>query len=134
MLSVSYRARKRVRNGERKPTLGSSEVNNIPVLLEHVHLLDRLDGLDVELLERGLQLLVVGAGGLVDFLRFPARGSFPSVEYVLVCEDGRAAFELSLVARLEVTYPGSRFSVSFMQHRDSVLLTSNVRKPRVGLK
>lgn len=32
-------------------TLGSSEVDNVSVLLEHVHLLDGLDGLHVELLE-----------------------------------------------------------------------------------
>ena len=53
-------------------------MDNIPILLEHIHLLNRLDWLDVELLERGLQFLVVGAGGLMDFLLFPAWGAFPS--------------------------------------------------------
>ena len=40
-------------------------MDDVPVLLEHVDLLDGLDGLDVELLQRGLKLLVVraGAGG-----------------------------------------------------------------------
>ena len=105
MLSVSYSAGKRVGDQESKLAFGGSEVDDIPVLLEHVHLLDCLDGLDVELLERGLQLLVVGAGGLVDFLRFPARGSLPSIEYVLVCEDTLAALRLRLGAGLQVTYP-----------------------------
>lgn len=43
-------------------TLGGGEVNNVAVALEHVDLLDGLDGLDVELLEGLLELLVVGAG------------------------------------------------------------------------
>jgi hypothetical protein len=54
-------------------------VDDVAVALEHVDLLDRLDGLDVELLERGLQLLVIGAGALVDLLDLPARGAFASV-------------------------------------------------------
>ena len=54
-------------------------MDNIPILLEHIHLLNRLDWLDVELLERGLQFFVVGAGGLMDFLLFPAWGAFPSM-------------------------------------------------------
>ena len=66
-------------------------MNNVSVLLEHVDFLDGLDGLDVELLERGLQLLVVGAGGLVDFLRFSPRCAFPSVVHTLVGADGFTA-------------------------------------------
>jgi hypothetical protein len=54
-------------------------VDDVSVALEHVDLLDRLDGLDVQLLERGLQLLVIGAGALVDLLDLPARGAFASV-------------------------------------------------------
>jgi hypothetical protein len=54
-------------------------VNDVAVALEHVDLLDCLDGLDIELLERCLQLLVVGAGALVDLLDLPARGAFASV-------------------------------------------------------
>lgn len=45
-----------------KHTLGGSEVNHVAIALEHVDLLNSLDGLHVELLERLLQLLVVGAG------------------------------------------------------------------------
>jgi hypothetical protein len=54
-------------------------MNDVSVFLEHVDLLDRLDGLDVKLLERGLQLLVVGAGRLVDFLGLAARCAFASI-------------------------------------------------------
>jgi hypothetical protein len=47
-------------------------VNDVAILLEHIHLLDGLDWLNVQLLQRSLQLLVVGAGGLVDLLRLPS--------------------------------------------------------------
>lgn len=43
-------------------TLGGGEVNDVAVTLEHVHLLNGLDGLDIELLEGSLELLVVSAG------------------------------------------------------------------------
>jgi hypothetical protein len=45
-------------------TLGSGEVDDVAVALEHVHLLNCLDGLHVELLQGSLELLVVvGASG-----------------------------------------------------------------------
>jgi hypothetical protein len=37
-------------------------VDDVAVLLEHVDLLNALDGLDVQLLKSGLQLLVIGTG------------------------------------------------------------------------
>lgn len=43
-------------------------MNDVAVALEHVDLLNRLDGLHIQLLEGRLQLLVVGAGALVDLL------------------------------------------------------------------
>ena len=60
-------------------TLRRSKVYHIAVFLEHVDLLDRLDGLHVHLLECGLQFLVVCAGALVHFLRLAAGGTFASV-------------------------------------------------------
>ena len=54
-------------------------MDHIAVLLEHVDLLDCLDGLHVHLLQRGLQFLVVGAGALVHFFRLAARSAFASV-------------------------------------------------------
>lgn len=48
--------------GEKEPTLGSGEVDDVAVGLEHVDLLDGLDGLSVELLQLGLELLVIGVG------------------------------------------------------------------------
>lgn len=58
-----------------KPTLGSSEVNDVAVRLEHVDLLDSLDGLSVELLEGLLELLVVGGGAGGRTLDLSSRGS-----------------------------------------------------------
>lgn len=46
-----------------KLTLCSAEVKDVAILLEHVDLLDALDRLDVELLQTGLDLPVVGCGG-----------------------------------------------------------------------
>ncbi len=51
-------------------------MDDVPILLEHVHLLDCLDRLHIEFLERGLQLLVVGPGCLVHLLLFSPRCAF----------------------------------------------------------
>lgn len=61
--------------GSTSLTLGRGKVNDVAVALEHVDLLDSLDGLDVELLEGLLQLLVIGAGSLGCALHLPARGA-----------------------------------------------------------
>lgn len=53
-------------------------MDDVSIFLEHVDLLDRLDGLDVKFLQRSLQLLVVGAGRLVDFLGLAAWCAFAS--------------------------------------------------------
>lgn len=45
-------------------TLGSSEVKNVAILLEHVDLLDTGDGLNLELLESSLELGVLTTGAL----------------------------------------------------------------------
>lgn len=59
-----------------KRTLGGTEVNNVAIFLEHVHLLNTLNGLHVELLERSLQLLVVHTSGSMDLLHLPSGSSF----------------------------------------------------------
>jgi len=56
-------------------TLGCGKVNDVAIALEHVDLLDSLDGLNVELLEGLLELLVVGAGPLGRTLHLAARGT-----------------------------------------------------------
>ena len=53
-------------------TTGVGEVDDVAVLLEHVDLLDALDGLDVQLLESGLELLVIGTGVADDLLDLAA--------------------------------------------------------------
>lgn len=55
-------------------------MDDVAILLEHVDLLDGLDGLDVHLLEGGLQLLVVGAGGPGDLLDLAAGSTLASIE------------------------------------------------------
>lgn len=50
-------------------------MDDVSVLLEHVDLLDSLDGLDVQLLEGGLELLVVHSGALVDLLNLSPGGT-----------------------------------------------------------
>lgn len=60
-------------------TLWCREVNNVAVTLEHVDLLNCLDWLHIELLQRGLELLVVGAGALVDLLNLPPWCAFAAV-------------------------------------------------------
>jgi hypothetical protein len=62
-----------------KHTLGCGEVDDVAVALEHIDLLDSLDRLDVQLLERGLELLVIGARVPVDLLDLSARSTLASV-------------------------------------------------------
>ena len=59
-------------------------MDHVAVFLEHVDLLDGLDGLHVHLLKSGLQLLVVGTGGLVDLLDLAAGSTLASVRMSLV--------------------------------------------------
>jgi hypothetical protein len=54
-------------------------VDDVSVALEHVDLLNGLDGLDVELLQRGLELLVVGTSGPVDLLDLPAGSTLAAI-------------------------------------------------------
>ena len=63
----------------RRLTLRSTEVDDVSVLLEHVHFLDGLDGLDVHLLQGCLELLVVRTGRLVDLLDLAAGSALASV-------------------------------------------------------
>ena len=54
-------------------------MDNVAVALEHVDLLNSLDGLDVQLLERSLELLVVGTSGPVDLLDLPAGSTLAAI-------------------------------------------------------
>jgi hypothetical protein len=54
-------------------------MDDVSVTLEHVDLLNGLDGLHIELLEGALELLVVGAGAFVDLLDFPAGSALAAV-------------------------------------------------------
>lgn len=61
-------------------TLRRRKVNHIPVLLEHVDLLDGLDRLHIELLQRRLKLLVVGARSLRRPLNLAAGSTLATTE------------------------------------------------------
>ena len=80
-------------------TSGSTKVDDVAVFLEHVDLLNGLDGLDVHLLQGGLELLVVGAGGLVDLLDLAAGSTLASVAWLVCwkyhCWDGLSRFRKS---------------------------------------
>lgn len=56
-------------------TLGSGEMDDVAVRLEHVHLLNGLDGLRVQLLKRLLKLLVIGTGASGSTLDLASRGT-----------------------------------------------------------
>jgi hypothetical protein len=66
-------------NNPGQRTLGVGEVDDVAVLLEHVNLLDGLDGLSVELLEGSLELPVVGAGPGGRTLCLPAGSSLATI-------------------------------------------------------
>lgn len=67
-------------------TLWCGEVDDVAIRLEHVDLLDSLDGLYVHLLEGRLELLVVGSAAFVDLLDLSPWRSLapasPNVNYV----------------------------------------------------
>lgn len=58
-------------------------MDDVSVLLEHVDLLDALDGLDVQLLESGLELLVIGAGVADDLLDLAAGSTLATVKLLV---------------------------------------------------
>lgn len=66
------------------PTLWCREVYNVAIRLEHVDLLDRLDRLDIHLLQSCLELLVIRASALVNLLDLSPRCAFASVVVPLV--------------------------------------------------
>jgi hypothetical protein len=63
-------------------TFGSCEVDDISVGLEHVDLLNCLNRLNIELLERSLQLLVVHSRTLMNLLYLPSRRTFSTIDAV----------------------------------------------------
>jgi hypothetical protein len=89
-------------------------VDNISVTLEHVDLLNGLDGLHIELLQRSLELLVVGTSALVDLLDLPAGSTLASVSPVSLA---------SLTSISLVVY----FSLSFADYCGGSRVRDNIR-------
>jgi hypothetical protein len=55
-------------------------VDDISIGLEHVHLLNGLYWLNIQLLQGGLKLLVVRASALVHLLDLPSRRAFAAMQ------------------------------------------------------
>ena len=86
-------------------------MDDVAVALEHVDLLNGLDGLDVELLERLLQLLVVAGGPRGRALHLPPGGALATARHKRGSEHRSRYF--GVVSRDHggwsvSTYPGSR--------------------------
>jgi hypothetical protein len=60
-------------------------VDNVAIGLEHVYLLNSLDRLDIELLERRLQLLVVHTRALVHLLDLSSWCALSTVAHLSAC-------------------------------------------------
>jgi len=67
---------------KRRLTLWCGKVDDVSVALEHVDLLNGLDGLDVDLLESLLELLVVAAGAGRSPLHLPPGGALATISHV----------------------------------------------------
>ncbi len=63
-------------------------MDHVPIFLEHVDLLNSLDWLHIEFFQRSLQLLIVGAGGFMNFLHFSPRRAFTTVFAIVLASGG----------------------------------------------
>ena len=70
-------------------TLWCREVNDVPIALEHIDLLDCLDRLHIHLLQCALELLVICPRTLVNLLDLSSRGTFAAVIWLLSVYDRR---------------------------------------------
>lgn len=61
-------------------TFRSRKVDDVSIRLEHVDLLNGLNRLDIQLLERSLQLLVVNTASLMNLLDLSSRCALSTVE------------------------------------------------------
>ena len=71
-------------------TTGVGEVDDVAVLLEHVDLLNALEGLNVQLLKSGLELLVIGTGVADNLLDLTAGSTLATGESLVfeIYEEG----------------------------------------------
>ncbi len=109
-------------------------MNHIAIFFEHVDLLNRLNGLDIELFQGSLQLFVVRTRRLVNLLHFSPRCTLASV-----CEDIR-----SVTPSMKKTSPMSvNFDSSGETEDGGIMLTlepthvsgsSNVRQDRGAME
>jgi hypothetical protein len=104
-------------------TLWCGKVDDVAVLLEHVDLLNGLDGLDVQLLQGLLELLVIAgrAGGSpLDLSPWGALATISTLDHIiqpernlLVIESavarGSSSSKVCLMVMVPCTYPGGNF-------------------------
>ncbi len=85
-------------------------MDDVAVALEHVDLLNGLDGLDIELLERLLELLVVAGGARGGALDLSPGSALATVRHNVSSEIGPShavgVDAVSAKSFLEQTYPG----------------------------
>lgn len=91
-------------------------MNDVAVRLEHVDLLDLSDGLDVHLLEGGLELLVVGAGRPVDLLLHTSGSSLAAVTQALAFILVAASFSRSQSSSPNPPFPMLKLRVARAHH------------------
>lgn len=88
-------------------------MDDVAVALEHVHLLDGLDGLNIDLLEGGLELLVIAsgagrrsldlsAGSTLATISFRKKSPLSEIKSLSFCLHLHVAHRLSLGSRGEV--------------------------------
>jgi hypothetical protein len=87
-------------------------VNNVAVTLEHVDLLNCLDGLDVQLLEDGLELLVIVAASRNSSLLLVSRGSLATYFGTSIPSSGQVFFCRGLVQKTYRFVKGQRRQTS----------------------
>lgn len=85
-------------------------MDDVAVRLEHVDLLNLSDGLDVHLLEGGLELLVVGARGPVHLLLDTSGSTLAAVPRALAC----------VHMRIAVPVPASGIAIALLSCQDLV--------------
>lgn len=64
-------------------------MNYVAVFLEHVHLLNRLDGLHIEFFQRRLKLFVICSGRFMHFFHFSPRSAFTTGSGMLLAPGHR---------------------------------------------
>lgn len=80
-------------------------MDDVAVALEHVDLLDGLDGLDIQLLEGLLELLVITSGAGRRALDLSPRGTLATIQFNSIVRNSVAEVN-SILGRQAIVYGG----------------------------